>query len=77
MVKELKSLLMNHALILREERDSTLRKEYTCISKEEEEEREETITMYGGRKDRIYKHNYPITDHQTVPTLYNYDSIVS
>ena len=32
------------------------------------------ITMYGGRKDRIYKHNYPMTDHQTVITLYNYDS---
>lgn len=29
--------------------------------------------MYGGRKDRIYKHNYPITDNQ----LYNFDYSLS
>lgn len=51
MVKELKSLLMNHAPILREERDSTLRKEYTCTSKRRRRGRKRSQCMGGGKTE--------------------------
>lgn len=52
MVKELKLLLTNHALILKEERDSTLRKEYTCISKRRRRRgRKQSQCMGGGKTE--------------------------
>ena len=53
MVKELKLLLTNHALILKEERDSTLRKEYTCISKRRRRRRgrKRSQCMGGGKTE--------------------------